>query len=82
MSASNNAKSLVFVTGNAKKLEEVKAIFGATFNMTNQKVDLPELQGEPTEISKEKAKLAAEQVNGPVITEDTSLCFNALGIYI
>ena len=38
----------------------------------------PELQGEPDEISKEKCRLAAERVGGPVITEDTSLCFNAL----
>lgn len=29
-------------------------------------------------ISKEKAKLAAQRINGPVLVEDTSLCFNAL----
>jgi inosine triphosphate pyrophosphatase len=39
---------------------------------------VPEYQGEPEEIAKEKAKLAAQQVNGPILTEDTSLCFNAL----
>ena len=39
---------------------------------------VPEYQGEPEEIAKEKVKLAAQQVNGPVLTEDTSLCFNAL----
>lgn len=39
---------------------------------------VPELQGEPEEITREKAKLAAEQVKGPVLIEDTSLCFNAL----
>eukprot|EP01052_Picozoa_sp_SAG31_P019691 SAG31_NODE_1447_length_8308_cov_58.914881_3_plen_87_part_00 len=38
-----------------------------------------ELQGEPEEISAEKTKLAAEQVGGPVMVEDTSLCFTALG---
>ena len=38
-------------------------------------------RGEPDEISREKCKLAAERVNGPVITEDTSLCFNALNGY-
>jgi inosine triphosphate pyrophosphatase len=27
----------------------------------------------------EKAKLAAEEVGGPIMCEDTSLCFNALG---
>jgi len=35
------------------------------------------LQGEPFEIAKEKARLAYEQLKVPVITEDTSLCFNA-----
>jgi inosine triphosphate pyrophosphatase len=39
---------------------------------------VPEYQGEPEDIAKEKAKLAAQQVNGPILTEDTSLCFNAL----
>ncbi|KAL4350099.1 hypothetical protein AHAS_Ahas10G0108100 [Arachis hypogaea] len=37
-----------------------------------------ELQGEPEDISKEKARLAALQVNGPVLVEDTCLCFNAM----
>lgn len=40
---------------------------------------VPELQGEPEEISREKCRLASLQVNGPVIVEDTALCFNALG---
>ncbi len=39
---------------------------------------VPEYQGEPEEIAKEKVKLAAQQINGPVLTEDTSLCYNAL----
>jgi len=72
-----------FVTGNKKKLEEVKRILanGAelSFTLTNKKVDLPELQGDdPAEIAKEKCALAAKEVGGAVITEDTSLCFTAL----
>ncbi|CAI5504196.1 unnamed protein product [Closterium sp. Naga37s-1] len=39
---------------------------------------VPELQGEPEDISKEKARLAAAKVDGPVLVEDTCLCFNAL----
>ncbi|KAL3920617.1 MAG: hypothetical protein SGILL_003173 [Bacillariaceae sp.] len=74
--------SITFVTGNKKKLEEIKRILttGAEipFEITNQKLDLPELQGDPVEIAKEKCKLAAQKVNGPVFTEDTSLCFIAL----
>ena len=34
-------------------------------------------QGEPEEIAREKCVLAAKQVHGPVMVEDTSLCFNA-----
>lgn len=43
-----------------------------------QSLDLPELQGEPEEIAKEKCRLAAQQIKGPVMVEDTSLCFNAM----
>lgn len=39
---------------------------------------MPEYQGEPLDISREKAKVAAERLQGPVLVEDTSLCFNAL----
>ncbi|XP_071722121.1 inosine triphosphate pyrophosphatase [Rutidosis leptorrhynchoides] len=72
-------RPVTFVTGNAKKLEEVKAILGQSIPFQSLKLDLPELQGEPEDISKEKARLAAQQVNGPVLVEDTCLCFNALG---
>ncbi|KAJ1693948.1 hypothetical protein LUZ63_010646 [Rhynchospora breviuscula] len=71
-------RPVTFVTGNAKKLEEVRAILGQSIPFQSLKLDLPELQGEPEEISKEKARLAAVQVNGPVLVEDTCLCFNAL----
>jgi ribokinase/non-canonical purine NTP pyrophosphatase (RdgB/HAM1 family) len=74
--------SITFVTGNKKKLEEIKQILSKgseiPYEITNQKLDLPELQGDPVEIAKEKCRQAAKQVNGPVFTEDTSLCFNAL----
>jgi inosine triphosphate pyrophosphatase len=73
------AKKITFVTGNIKKLEEVKAILGESFQLDNAKIDLPELQGEPEEVAIEKAKLAAKELNGAVLIEDTSLCFNALG---
>ena len=42
-------------------------------------IDLPEFQGEPDEISRAKCLEAAKRVNGAVMTEDTCLCFNALG---
>ncbi|PKA45846.1 Inosine triphosphate pyrophosphatase [Apostasia shenzhenica] len=71
-------RPVTFVTGNAKKLEEVRAILGHSIPFQSLKLDLPELQGEPEEISKGKARLAAAEVNGPVLVEDTCLCFNAL----
>lgn len=81
MATSRVKHSITFVTGNKKKLEEVISILGETlpFNLISQKIDLPELQGEPCEVSAEKCRLAAKTVGGPVIVEDTSLCFNALG---
>ena len=39
---------------------------------------VPELQGTTEEIAKEKCRRAAELLNGPCITEDTALCFEAL----
>ena len=79
-------RTITFVTGNAKKLQEVQKIMGDAVPMVNKKIDLPELQGSPEDVSREKCKLAAKEVNGPVMVEDTSLCFNALnglpGVYI
>ena len=75
--------TITFVTGNKKKLEEVEVILSngvaLPFRLQSAKLDLPELQGEPEEVSMEKCRLAAKLVGGPVIVEDTSLCFNALG---
>ncbi|XP_030882836.1 inosine triphosphate pyrophosphatase isoform X2 [Leptonychotes weddellii] len=61
--------------------KEVIQILGDKFPCTlvAQKIDLPEYQGEPDEISIQKCREAARQVRGPVLVEDTCLCFNALG---
>ena len=74
-------KTITFVTGNAKKLEEVVAILGTKFphDVISQKIDLPEYQGTPQEICVEKCREAAKILNKPVIVEDTCLCFNAMG---
>lgn len=75
------AKPITFVTGNAKKLEEVIAILGASFprKLVSQKVDLPELQGEIEDICIKKCQAAYQIIKGPCIVEDTCLCFHALG---
>lgn len=73
------SKPLVFVTGNAKKREEFIAILGKSFpHITTKKIDLPEYQGDIEEICKLKCKTAAQEVQGPVVIEDTCLCFTAL----
>ncbi|XP_055307769.1 inosine triphosphate pyrophosphatase-like [Sitodiplosis mosellana] len=75
------SKPITFITGNVKKLEEVIAILGKEFprELVSRKIDLPELQGEMNDISIKKCKEAAKYVQGPVIVEDTCLCFTALG---
>lgn len=75
------SRQVVFVTGNAKKLEEVIQILGpdVPFTLTSQNIDLPELQGDIIEISKKKCREASKHIKGPVLVEDTSLCFKSLG---
>jgi len=78
----NSAKKIIkFVSGNLKKFEEVKAIIEEglpNFTVVQIKINLPELQGTPEEIVKEKLKCALSLEEGPLMIEDTSLCFNAL----
>ena len=81
-----------FVTGNEMKRREVNTILnscGATRGPTPDtslvdlsllNVDLPEIQELNTEaIAKNKVIQAAQLANGPVVVEDTSLAFHALG---
>uniref|UniRef100_A0A8R1EJY4 Inosine triphosphate pyrophosphatase n=1 Tax=Caenorhabditis japonica TaxID=281687 RepID=A0A8R1EJY4_CAEJA len=75
---SSTLRKITFVTGNAGKLREVKEIL-KNFEVTNVDVDLNEYQGEPEFIAERKCKEAVEAVRGPVLVEDTSLCFNAMG---
>ncbi|KAL8945124.1 MAG: hypothetical protein Q9211_000336 [Gyalolechia sp. 1 TL-2023] len=69
---------LHFITGNKNKLAEVQAILGDTVPLESQSLDLVEIQGTIEEISKDKCRRAAAMVGGPVLVEDTCLCFNAL----
>ena len=72
---------IVFVSGNAKKLEEVLAILNPEFpfEVIAEKVDLPEIQGTPQEVCKLKCLEAVKTLQCPVMVEDTGLCFNAMG---
>lgn len=73
-------KVLTFVTGNSQKLMEIKNILGNNFplEISSEKIDLPEWQGDIDEISIKKCQEAAKYVKSAVVVEDTCLCFNAL----
>jgi inosine triphosphate pyrophosphatase len=70
-----------FITGNKNKLNEVRQIIGdiSPYELESMNVDLPEYQGYQDDIAIAKCKAALELVKKPVLVEDTSLCFNALG---
>lgn len=72
------APQITFITSNISKLEEVKNIFGSSFDIKSKHLEIPEIQGTDEEIAKAKCKYAAGIVDGPVLVEDTSLAFMAL----
>lgn len=69
---------VVFVTGNKHKAEYFAKLMGLPIG--HQKVELDELQSmDLHEIVEHKVRQAYEAVKKPVIVEDVSLEFNALG---
>lgn len=57
-------QTLNFITGNANKLAEVQAILSHTpVTLQSQNVELVEIQGTMEEISRDKARRAAEAVS-------------------
>lgn len=69
---------ITFVTGNEKKVTELNRILGRNFD--HEKLDLPELQSlDLQEVVTAKAQAAYAALGKPVIVEDTSLTFHALG---
>lgn len=79
--SSRLCRTITLVTGNLKKLEEVNTILEKDFprKLINNALDLPEYQGTPDDVSLAKCQEAARHIKGPVLVEDTCLCFNALG---
>ena len=69
--ASSVPKHLNFITGNKNKLAEVQAILAGVIELRNQNVDLVEIQGTVEEVTRDKARRAAEAV---------SSSFTALGL--
>ncbi|KAF7513461.1 hypothetical protein GJ744_008755 [Endocarpon pusillum] len=73
-------RTLTFITSNAHKLAEVRAMLGGAVDLQSCFLDLVEIQaGSVQEIARDKCRRAAAMVNGPVLTEDTALGFTALG---
>ena len=71
-------KKLIFITGNSTKAEQLGRHLD--FPVTHQKIDLTEIQSlELIEIVEHKAKEAYKHTGSPVLIEDTSLTFTALG---
>jgi inosine triphosphate pyrophosphatase len=70
-------KEIIFITGNEDKFLEFQRMI--SFKLDRKKIDLPELQGTPEEIVKEKAKLACQVINKSCFVDDTSLCFDEWG---
>lgn len=76
----SSSKPIIFVTGNAGKLRESRAILAAgphPIELEARNLDVPELQGTTQEVAIAKCRHAAKLVGGPCITEDTCLCFLA-----
>lgn len=70
--------NVTFITGNQNKADYFERLMG--ISVPHQKVDLDELQSlDLHEIVGHKARQAYEVVGGPVIVEDVSLEFTALG---
>lgn len=71
-------KDLVFVTGNLHKVYWVEKFLG--HKLEHHQLDLDEVQDlDPTKVLEHKAKEAYRILQKPVLVEDTSLVFHALG---
>jgi non-canonical purine NTP pyrophosphatase (RdgB/HAM1 family) len=70
--------SIIFITGNAAKAEQLGRHLD--YPVFHKKLDLPEIQSlDLKEIAERKAKDAYKIMKSPVLVEDVSLTFNALG---
>jgi non-canonical purine NTP pyrophosphatase (RdgB/HAM1 family) len=71
-------QALTFITSHAKKAEELSRYLN--YPVTHYKLDLPEIQSlDPHEVVRTKAVEAYGQLQRPVLVEDYSLRFDALG---
>ena len=68
-----------FVTGNPGKFKEAQAVLADYCDLVQFDIDLIEIQGTIQEIILDKAKRAYRHLNKPLIVEDVSVHFEALG---
>ena len=69
---------ITFITGNEKKSKYLSDFFG--MEVDHLKLDLPEIQSlDLREVVEDKVRRAYEAVKAPVLVEDVSLKFSALG---
>lgn len=68
----------VFITGNLNKVDYMTRVIG--IELSHQNIELDEIQSvNPIDVIEHKVKQAYELIKKPVLVEDTSLSFNALG---
>ena len=68
----------VFITGNQNKADYLARVLG--IKLQHEKIDLDEIQSpDPNVVIEHKVRQAYERLRQPVLVEDTSLVFVALG---
>jgi inosine triphosphate pyrophosphatase len=80
---SASSTTIQFVTGNLNKVQEIQRLLEGADDIPFQFIHCPlevlEFQGDdPVDIARQKCIMAMHMVDGPVLIEDTSLCFDAL----
>ncbi len=71
-------ESITFITGNPHKAEQLEENLG--FPVQSRAVDIAEIQSlDPAEVAEAKVRAAYEELGIPVLVEDTSIRFTALG---
>ena len=74
----NSMQPITFITGNQKKADYLAKYLG--FSVWHQKINLDELQSlSLREIVEHKVKQSYDIIKKPVLVEDVSLEFSALG---
>ncbi len=68
-----------FITGNANKLREVKAILEPTIQVESQALDLIEIQGTVEEVTIDKCRRAADLVDLPPSLDSRKVSVGNLG---